>query len=166
MNRIGFSLRTRTVTTGDQVGKRQERIRAHSTTGRVAGAATKRLSGSQPSSSTACPAYVLPKSPCPGAPDANRAPGQHRRSPRRAVSCPEVVGGGDQAPLRADGGAASSVEAIDPAIVFCLAEHGLDHRLALAVKTAAVLCRQNAAHECVEAAVPARSGAPALARIR
>jgi len=34
---------------GEKVGKRQERIRAHGTTGRVAGAATEVMSGSQPS---------------------------------------------------------------------------------------------------------------------
>src|SRR4051812_9237826 len=65
-------------------------MRAHGPTGRVAGAATEMLSGSQPSSSTACPAYVLPEGPCPGPPDANAAPGHHRRSPHRAVSSPEI----------------------------------------------------------------------------
>src|SRR4051812_50044564 len=40
-------------------------MRAHGPTGRVAGAATEMLSGSQPSSSTACPTYVLPRAPVP-----------------------------------------------------------------------------------------------------
>src|SRR3954463_3602007 len=64
MNRTDFSLRSNRHD-GRQAGKRQERIRAHGPTGRVAGAATEMLSGSQPSSSTACPAYVLPRAPVP-----------------------------------------------------------------------------------------------------
>jgi hypothetical protein len=48
------------------VGKRHRRIRAHGTTGQVAGAATEK-SGSKPIAlETACPAYVLPKAPRPG----------------------------------------------------------------------------------------------------
>ena len=70
-----------------------------------------------------------------------RAPPRGRRGrPRPSggrervpVKFQEVVRGGDRAPFRSDGGAASSVEAIDPAVVLGLAEHGLDHRLALAV---------------------------------
>jgi hypothetical protein len=85
---------------------------------------------------------------------------------RVAVELEQVVGGGDQAPFRADGGSASSVEAIDAAVVFRLAEDGLDHRLALAVELAAVLAGQDPAHERVEAAVPARPGAFAFAGIR
>jgi hypothetical protein len=52
------------------------------------------MSGSQPISSSACPAYVLPKSPWPGATDANPAPGRPRGSPRKAVSSPEVCSSG------------------------------------------------------------------------
>src|SRR5262245_38670247 len=58
---------------------------------------------------------------------------------RVAVKLEEVVGGGDQPPFRADGGAASSLEAIDATVVLGLAEHGLDHRLALPVEPAAAL---------------------------
>src|SRR5512132_1647861 len=112
--------------TGDQVGKRQERIRAHGPTGRVAGAATEMLSGSRPSSSTACPAYVLPESPCPGAPDANSAPGPHRRSPRQAVSSQQVVRGRDEPPFRPAGGSAAALEAADLAVELDLSEDGLD----------------------------------------
>src|SRR3954466_963787 len=85
---------------------------------------------------------------------------------RVAGKLEQVVGSGDQAPFRSDGGSASWLEACDPAVVFGLAEHGLDHRLALLVKPAAALSRQHAAHERVKAAIPTRSGAPALARIR
>jgi hypothetical protein len=62
------------------VGKRHRRIRALGTTGQVAGAATEK-SGSKPiARETACPAYVLPKAPCPGQrtvgpkPDINELP--------------------------------------------------------------------------------------------
>jgi hypothetical protein len=41
----------------------------------------------------------------------------------------EIVGGGGRAPFRAHSGSASSLE--NPAVVFGLAEHRLDHRLAL-----------------------------------
>jgi hypothetical protein len=74
---------------------------------------------------------------------------------RVAVKLEEVVGGGDQAPFRADGGPASSLEAIDATVVLGLAEHGLDHRLALPVEPDAALGGQDAAHERVEPAVPA-----------
>src|SRR3954471_19201472 len=97
------------------------------------------LSGSQPSSSTACPAYVLPESPCPGAPDANSAPGHQRRNPRRAVSSPEIVRRGDQSPFGADSGASSASRAIDAAVELGVREDGLDDRLALAVELAAAL---------------------------
>src|SRR5687767_6958788 len=85
---------------------------------------------------------------------------------RVAVKLQQVVGGGDQAPLCRDGGSASSLEAGDPAVVFGLTEHGLDHRLALPVEPAAALGGQDAAHERVKAAVPAGPSAAALARVR
>ena len=50
------------------------------------------------------------------------------------VELEEVVGGGDQAPFGADGGSASSVEAGEAAVVFGVAEQGLDQVLALAVE--------------------------------
>src|SRR4051812_17161416 len=158
MNRTDFSLRSNRHD-GGQVGKRQERIRAHGPTGRVAGAATEMLSGSQPSSSTACPAYVLPESPCPGAPDANSAPGHQRRSPRRAVSSPEVVGRGHEAPFGARGGPAAAVKAAEAAVVFGVAEDRLDELAALAVEHASTFGCEDAAHEVVGAAVPARAWA-------
>jgi hypothetical protein len=97
-NRTVVSLHMNAMT-GDQVGKRQGRIRAHGTAGRVAGAATEVMSGSRPISSSACPAYVLPQSPYPGARDANSTPGRHPGALFRAVSSPEVAAGGDQSPL-------------------------------------------------------------------
>ncbi len=52
---------------------------------------------------------------------------------REAVSVEfeEVVGGGDQSPLGADGGSAASVKSAHAAVELRLAEDGLDHRLAL-----------------------------------
>src|SRR5215213_5918252 len=132
--------------TGDQVGKRQGRTRARSTAGRVAGAATEVMSGSRPISSSACPAYVLPQSPYPGAATLTPRPDGTAGTLTRAVSSPEVVCGGDQAPFRAGGVSASSVEAVDAAVELRLAEHGLDHRLAFAVKLGAALSRQLLAH--------------------
>jgi hypothetical protein len=52
------------------------------------------------------------------------------------VEFEEVVGGGDQAPICADGGSAASVNWFIPRLNF-VAEDGLDHRLALSVKLAA-----------------------------
>src|SRR4051812_20654759 len=123
------------------------------------------LSGSQPSSSTACPAYVLPEGPCPGAPDATLAPGHHRRSPRRAVSSQEVVGGRDETPFGADGAAAAASEAAEAAVELHLREDGLDHRLALSVELAAALAGQHASHEVVVAALPVASGGSAAAGV-
>src|SRR5829696_369831 len=119
----------RRVTTGEQVGKRQERIRAHGPTGRVAGAATEMLSGSQPSSSTACPTYVLPRAPVPVRPTLTPRPDATAGALTRAVSCQEVVGGGDQAPLRAGRRSAAALEAVAAAVELGVAEDGLDHAL-------------------------------------
>src|SRR3954452_15028877 len=85
---------------------------------------------------------------------------------RVSVKLEEVVGGGDQPPFRADGGAASSLESIDAAVVLGLAEHGLDHRLALPVEPAAMLGREHATHERVGAAIPAWPRAAAFAGVR
>ena len=46
----------------------------------------------------------------------------------------EVVGGGDQAPFGANRGSASSVKAVEAAVVLDRAEQGLDQVLALAVE--------------------------------
>src|SRR4051794_22579147 len=119
--------------------------------GRTGGQTTRTDSGSRPNRASrrgghrdvvgltaqlkhGLPSLRSPKSPCPGAPDANSAPGHHRRSPRRAVSSPEVMGGGDEPPFGSDGGSAASVEATHAAVVFGVAEDGLDHRLAATVE--------------------------------
>jgi hypothetical protein len=69
------------------VGKRHRRIRAHSTPGPVAGAATEK-SGSKPIAQiTACPACVPQKSPCPGQPNLSPDPDITLRA---TVSCPET----------------------------------------------------------------------------
>src|SRR4051812_14197192 len=51
-----------------------------------------------------------------------------------SVELHEVVGGGDESPLGADGAASSSSEAIEAAVELRLREHRLDHWLALAVE--------------------------------
>src|SRR3954447_1982919 len=79
-----------------------------------------------------------------------------------SVELEEVVGGRDEAPLGADGGASSSSEAVHAAVELRLAEHRLDHRLALPVKRAAVVAGEDSAHEGVVAAVPAAPGTLAL----
>jgi hypothetical protein len=56
-----------------------------------------------------------------------------------SVSSPEVVRGGDQAPLRAARGSAAALEAVGAAVELGLGEHGLDHALAFGVEPAAVL---------------------------
>jgi hypothetical protein len=71
------------------------------------------------------------------------------------VELEEVVGGGDQPPFRADGGAASSSEAVDAAVELRVGEDRLDDRLALGVELAAALAGEDSAHERVKAAVPA-----------
>ena len=85
----------------------------------------------------------------------------------RSVLCGrhQVVSRGDQPPLRACGGSASSLELIDAPVVLGLSEHGLDHRLASSVKPAAELAGEHGAHEGVATAVPAAAGCVALAGI-
>src|SRR3954453_20110709 len=78
-----------------------------------------------------------------------------------SVELQEVVGGRDEAPLDADGGASSSAEAVELRV----AEHRLDHRLALPIKRAAVVAGEDSAHEGVVAAFPAAAGTPALAGV-
>jgi hypothetical protein len=61
---------------------------------------------------------------------------------------------------------AASLEAIDAAVELRLAEHGLDHRLAFAVKLGAAVGREPLAHCRVGAALPAWSGAFVAAGVR
>jgi hypothetical protein len=82
------------------------------------------------------------------------------------VELEKVVRGRDEPPFGADGRAASSSETVDAAVELRLTEHGLDHRLALAVKPAAALAGEDAAHEGVIAACPAAASALALAGVR
>src|SRR3954451_5656476 len=56
-----------------------------------------------------------------------------------SVRLEEVVGGGDEPPFGPDRASASSVEARHPAVVFGLAEDGLDHRPAGGAKTGAII---------------------------
>ena len=78
----------------------------------------------------------------------------------------EIVGRRDEAPLGPDGGASSSSEAVHAAVELRVAEHGLDHRLALPVKRAAVVAGEDSAHEGVVAAFPAAAATRALAGVR
>jgi hypothetical protein len=71
------------------------------------------------------------------------------------VELEEVVRGRDERPFGSDGRASSSSEPVDAAVELRLTEDGLDHRLALALKLAAALAREDAAHERVIAACPA-----------
>src|SRR5436305_14430054 len=52
----------------------------------------------------------------------------------------EVVGRGDQSPFGPAGPQASSLEAVDPSVVFRLREHRLDDRLSLPVELFAFVC--------------------------
>src|SRR5215207_11183272 len=63
---------------------------------------------------------------------------------------------GDQSPLGANRGSASSSEAVDAAVEFRVGEDRLDDRLALAVELAAAVAGEDSPHERVEAAVPTR----------
>src|SRR5918995_4106273 len=99
---------------------------------------------------------------------ARRVPGRRAPSGGRegvAVELEEVVGGGDQSPFRADGAASSSSEAVQAAVELHLREHGLDHRLALAVELAAAIGGEDAAHLVVVAAVPVAPRGPAAAGV-
>src|SRR5215213_1700932 len=118
------------------------------------------MSGSQPISSSACPAYVLPKSPYPGAATLTTRPDGTAGTLTRAVSSPEVVGGGDQPPLGADRAAAAAFESVEAAVELHLREHGLDHRLAFAVELAAAVAGQQVSHRGVAAAVPVAPRGP------
>ena len=73
-----------------------------------------------------------------------------------SVELEEVVRRGDQSPLGADRGSASSSEAVDAAVELGVGEDRLDDRLALAVELAAAVAGEDSAHERVEAAVPTR----------
>src|SRR4051812_44521225 len=67
----------------------------------------------------------------------------------------QVVSGGDQSPVAADGGSPAALEAFDRAIELDLPEHRLDRDLALAVEVMAGGCGEHATHEGVHAARPA-----------
>src|SRR3954447_11699656 len=82
-----------------------------------------------------------------------------------SVKLEQVVGGGDQPPFGPDRASASSVEAVHAAVVFGLAEDGLDHRLAAPVELAAALAGQDPPHEGVIPARPARPGCLAFAGV-
>src|SRR5205814_707898 len=58
----------------------------------------------------------------------------------------EVVGGGDELPFAVHGGHAATGEASDAAVVFGLAEHGLDRRGSLLVEPPTAGCRELRGH--------------------
>jgi len=66
----------------------------------------------------------------------------------------EVVGGRDQPPFGKRCSAAAALEAVDPAVVFCVSEHGLDGLFALLVDRVSKLGLQHTAHVVVEPAGP------------
>src|SRR3954468_13661332 len=72
------------------------------------------------------------------------------------VELDEVVGGGHEAPFGAGGGSSAAVKAREAAVVFGVAEDRLDELASLLVEGAAELGVEDAAHEVIGAAVPAR----------
>src|SRR3954452_322071 len=75
------------------------------------------------------------------------------------VELDEVVGRGHEARFGARGGPAAAVKAAEAAVVFGVAEDRLDELAALAVEHASTFGCEDAAHEVVGAAVPARAWA-------
>src|SRR4051794_25708866 len=75
------------------------------------------------------------------------------------VKLQQIVRGGDQPPLRARRDSAAALEAVDATVELCVGEGRLNHCAAPSVELAAMIGRQDSAHEGVEAAVPARAGA-------
>jgi len=76
-------------TGGEPVGKRHRRIRAHSTTGQVAGAATEKPGSKPIAQKPACPTCVLPESPLSQSAEPRPKPGQqpserHSHAPTRS----------------------------------------------------------------------------------
>src|SRR3954451_11414791 len=95
-------------------------------------------------------------------------PGPPPRSGDRGeglVEFDEVVGGGDQSPFGAGGGAAASGEAGEAAVVFGVTEDRLDQLFALRVELVTALGRERVAHEVIGAAGPAGPGAAAAAGV-
>jgi len=77
-----------------------------------------------------------------------------------------LCGGHAEAPFGADGGSSAAVgKRGDAAVVFGVAEDGLDDVLSLSVERLAVLGGQDAAHEVIEPAAPARPGCGSQARL-
>src|SRR3954471_21732600 len=73
------------------------------------------------------------------------------------VELQHVVGGVDEPPFRPAGRSGSSEESVAAAVEPGVAEDGLDHALAPGVEFAAALGREDAAHEVIEPALPARA---------
>ena len=92
------------------------------------------MSGSQPIPSSACPAYVLPKSPYPGTTTLTPRPDGTAGTLTRAVSSPEIVSGGDELPFCGAGGQAAALEAIDPPQELGVGEDRFDDLLPAAVE--------------------------------
>src|SRR5664280_2595687 len=81
------------------------------------------------------------------------------------VELQEVVGGGDQSPLRPRGRSSAALEAIDATVELCLSEHRLDHRLAFSIERASEVALKHSPHVRIGAAIPSRTGAFALAGV-
>src|SRR3954453_3158348 len=78
----------------------------------------------------------------------------------------QVVGCRDQARFGPDGGSASSVEPVEAPVELGIGEHRLDELLSLSVELVSAVGVQDAAHERVEATVPARPGSLAATGVR
>jgi hypothetical protein len=74
------------------------------------------------------------------------------------VELEQVVGGHAEPPFGHDGGSSAAMESGDTAVVFGVAEPGLDDVLSLWVERLAVLGGADVAHEVVDPAAPARHG--------
>src|SRR3954454_14316276 len=81
------------------------------------------------------------------------------------VELQQVVRGRDEPPFASACGPAAALEASDLAVELDLAEHGLDGDLALAVMVAPGGGGEHVAHEVIEAAGPAGTGALAQAGV-
>jgi hypothetical protein len=82
-----------------------------------------------------------------------------------AVKLQEVLSGIDQPPFRLHGGSASSLEAIDPAVVLLISEHRLDHPRPFSIEPAAGLVGEHGSHPRVGAGGSAGASAFALVGI-
>lgn len=76
------------------------------------------------------------------------------------VELEEVMGGGQQPPLRSDGRAPAPVEPAGAAVALDLPEDGLCHALAFEIKLSAPIGREHSSREVIEPAATSGAAAP------